>query len=362
MKEDIHLIALSYIPEIGPVSIRKLLSAFGSSEEVFKATAGELSGRGGMSRRRAESISKFTGWDVLRRDIERLKNEGIRVLTFKSSEYPDALRDNEADAPTVLFAKGDVRPEDKFAVAVVGSRRPTHYGLSVTGKIASELASMGFTIVSGLARGIDTAAHKGALASGGRSIAVLGSGIDVPYPPENRGLMEKLSASGCVISEFPPGTPPLSGNFPRRNRIISGLSLGVIVAEAAPGSGALITARYALEQGREVFAVPGNINSSASGGANELIKQGARVLMKTEDVIEELAPVLRGFIKSREKVRPPVTDEEKTLCDIMTTEPIHIDAISRDGGMPPQRALSVLLALELKGVVKQLEGKRFHLA
>src|SRR4030043_1172920 len=181
-------------------------------------------------------------------------------------------------APIVLYTKGDIQQQDKYAVAIVGSRKPSLYGASVAESIAGELASMGFTVVSGMARGIDSISHKGALRAGGRTFAVLGSGLDIPYPSENRGLMDKIEGCGCVISEFPPGTPPDKENFPRRNRIISGLSLGVLVVEATSDSGALITARYATDQGREVFAVPGNITSANSEGANELIRMGATLI------------------------------------------------------------------------------------
>jgi DNA processing protein len=361
MHNDIHLIALCSIPDIGPVTVRRLVSVFGSAEAVFKSGVKELTGVEGVGKKRAEAIKNFSGFSGIERNLKKLKNQGVKVIALDSDRYPEMLR-NIQDPPLVIYMKGDMTPEDKYAIAIVGSRKPTPYGISVTETMASELASMGFTIVSGLARGIDTAAHKGGVRCGGRSIAVLGSGIDVPYPPENKGLMERISKAGCVLSEFAPGTPPNKENFPRRNRIISGLSLGVLVVEAAAESGALITARYALEQGREVFSIPGNINSKVSSGTNELIKQGAKPVVKAEDIVEELAPLLRGFIKSKEKVKISVSDEEKALCKIMTGEPKHIDDISRESGMPVSKALAVLLGLELKGIVKQLEGKRFYLA
>jgi DNA processing protein len=221
---------------------------------------------------------------------------------------------------------------------------------------------MGFTVVSGMARGIDSLSHNGALKTGGRTIAVLGSGIDIPYPPENKGLMEKIAASGFVVSEFPPGTPPDKENFPRRNRLISGLSLGVLVIEATADSGSLITARYAIEQGREVFSVPGNVTSPASEGTNDLIKKGAVLTRNAEDIVAELAPVLKGFIKVKDKVKIEVTDEEKQLCNLLSGDPKQIDLISRESGLPTSRVLGLLLGLELKGAVKQLTGKRFYLA
>lgn len=360
--EDINLISLCSIPDIGPVTVRRLISEFGSPEAAFRAGIGELTRVEGIGRKRAESIKSFSGFKPLEEKLKKLKDRGIKVLAFGSDGYPEMLKNLDADAPLVLYMKGEIIKEDRHAIAIVGSRKPTPYGLSVTEKMASDLASMGFTIVSGLARGIDSGGHKGALVCGGRSIAVMGSGIDVPYPPENRGLIERISQSGCVLSEFPPGTPPNRENFPRRNRIISGLSLGVLVVEAAAQSGALITAQYALDQGKEVFSIPGNINSTVSSGTNELIKQGAKPVVRADDIVEELAPALRGFIKSKEKVKITVSDEEKVLCDIMTAEPKHVDVISREGKMPAQQALSVLLGLELKGIVRQTGGKRFYLA
>lgn len=358
---DIHLIALCSVPDVGPVTVRRLLSAFGTPEAVFGASVGELSSVEGVSRARAQAVKDYSGFGALQRSIERLKGEGIRVAGLGSPDYPEPLRCLD-DAPPVVYIRGGVADDDKYAIAVVGSRRPTNYGSAVAETLSGELAGMGFTVVSGLARGIDTAAHRAAVGAGGRSIAVMGSGIDVPYPPENKGLMKKISDSGYVISEFPPGAPPGKENFPRRNRLISGLSLGVVVVEAAEGSGALITARYALEQGKEVFAVPGNINSAASTGANELIRQGAKLVVRASDIVEELAAVLKGFIKSKETQRPAVTGEEKTLCDAMGMEPRHIDDISRDCGLPSHTALSILLSLELKGVVRQTGGMRFRLA
>jgi DNA processing protein len=362
MEDKLDLIALCAVPDLGPVTIRKLISAFGSPSEVFRASYRELRSVENIGEERAKNIKEFKGRDELARAVEKLVDEGVKVVAEGSAEYPEALKGISADAPLVLFVKGDIIKEDMYAVAIVGSRKLSPYGASVTEKISAELAGMGFTVVSGLARGIDTAAHRGSLAAGGRTIGVMGSGIDVPYPPENKGLMERLAGSGCVISEFPPGMPPNRENFPRRNRLISGLSMGVLVVEADIKSGALITARYALDQGKEVFAVPGNINSPTSRGPNELIKRGARPVTSAEDIVEELAPVLKGFIKKgKKRERVEVSDEERALCDVMSGEPMHIDAITGKSGLSASKALHVLLALELKGVVKQVEGKKFHL-
>jgi DNA processing protein len=271
------------------------------------------------------------------------------------------LRETDG-APVVLYAKGQLKPQDKYAFALVGSRKPTPYGVSVAETISERLASMGFTIVSGMARGIDAAAHRGVLRSGGRTIAVLGSGLDVPYPPEHKGLMQKIASSGVVFSELLPGAPPDKENFPKRNRLISGLSLGVLVVEATAKSGSLITAGYALEQGREVFAVPGNITSVNAQGTNELIRKGAVLTRNAEDIVEELAPLLKGFIRSDNSERAEISEEEKKISAVLSGEPSHIDAISRQSSLPASRVLGLLLGLELKGIVRQTTGKRFYLA
>jgi len=361
MSDPKFWIALSDVPDIGPVTARKLLAIYKKPEAVFKAPYKELANIHGIGPAKAKNIKGYSGWEKIDAQLKKLDATGIKMVTFSNEDYPETLKNIE-DAPIVLYIKGTIQKEDRYAVAVVGSRKYSPYGKLAAEKLSSELSSMGFTIVSGMARGIDTLAHTAAINSGGRSIAVLGSGIDVPYPPENRGLMEKLSDSGCVISEFPPGTTPERENFPKRNRIISGLSLGVLVVEATADSGSLITASCALEQGKEVFAVPGNINSANSKGTNDLIKKGAKLVQSAEDVIEELAPILKGYIRTREKVNIELSVEEKRLCDIMTAEPKHVDMLSRESKMPAQKVLGILLSLELNGIAKQAEGKKFFLA
>ena len=361
MSDPKFWIALSDVPDIGPVTAKKLLAIYKKPEAVFKAPYKELANIRGIGTAKAKNIKGYSEWGKIDAQLKKLDATGIKMVTFSNEDYPETLKNIE-DAPIVLYIKGTIQKEDRYAVAVVGSRKYSPYGKLAAEKLSSELSSMGFTIVSGMARGIDTLAHTAAVKSGGRSIAVLGSGIDVPYPPENRGLMEKLSGSGCVISEFPPGTLPERENFPKRNRIISGLSLGVLVVEATADSGSLITATYAVEQGKEVFAVPGNINSANSKGTNDLIKKGAKLVQSAEDVIEELAPVLRGYIRTREKANIELPVEEKRLCDIMTAEPKHVDMLSRESKMPAQKVLGILLSLELKGIAKQAEGKKFFLA
>ena len=361
MSDPKFWIALSDVPDIGPVTARKLLAIYKKPEAVFKAPYKELANIRGIGPAKAKNIKGYSEWGKIDAQLKKLDANGIKIVSFSNKDYPEMLKNIE-DAPIVLYIKGIIQKEDRYAVAIVGSRKYSSYGKLAAEKLSSELSSMGFTIVSGMARGIDTLAHTAAINSGGRSIAVLGSGIDVPYPPENRGLMEKLAASGCVISEFPPGTLPERENFPKRNRIISGLSLGVLVVEATADSGSLITASCALEQGKEVFAVPGNINSVNSNGTNELIKKGAKLVQSAEDVIEELAPILKGYIRTREKANIELSVEEKRLCDIMTAEPKHVDMLSRESKMPAQKVLGILLSLELNGIAKQAEGKKFFLA
>lgn len=353
--------ALTEVPDIGPVTARKLLAVYKKPEAIFSAPYKELCGIGFIKSKKAKNIKEFKGWEKIDTQLKKLESKKINVVTPDSTGYPESLK-NIDDSPIVLYTKGSLQKEDRFAIAVVGSRKYSSYGRFAVEKLSTELSSLGFTIVSGMARGIDTLAHAAAVNSGGRTIAVMGSGIDVPYPPENKLLMEKIANSGCVMTEFPLGTQPERENFPRRNRLISGLALGVLVVEATADSGSLITASCAADQGKEVFAVPGNINSANSEGTNELIKNGVKLVRNVEDIIEELAPVLKGFIKTREKAKLDLTDDEQRLCDIMTAEPRHVDMLSRESGMPASKVLGILLGLELNGVAKQAEGKKFFLA
>lgn len=361
MSDIRHWIGLSMVHDIGPVTSRKLLASFGNPENIFKADTDSLMSVKGISRERASNIRKFSQWAEVEKYIGIMENNGIEAVPYQDDRYPEVLKNIE-DSPVVLYMKGKYHPDDRFAIGVVGSRKHTAYGEAVTQRIAGELASAGFTVISGLARGIDTLSHKSALAAGGRTIAVLGSGPDVCYPAENRGLSGRIASSGCVMSEFLPGTMPNKENFPRRNRLISGLSLGILVVEATDNSGSLITAGYALEQNKEVFAVPGNITSRNSEGTNKLIKQGAKIVLKTDDIIEELAPVLKGYIRIKQKECAPLMGEENRLCAMLSREPKHVDLISRESGLSVNQLLSLLLSLELKGIVKQASGKRFYIA
>ncbi len=362
MTDISYWVGLSLVPEIGPLMSRKLLAELGTPENIFRAGIDDLLAIRGLGKEKAGRIRAFGDWYAVEKIVSGAEKKGIRIVGYNDPGYPEVLKEIDG-APVVLYVKGEYSPEDRFGIAVVGSRRHTAYGEAATRKISGELASSGFTIISGMARGIDTFSHESALAAGGRTIAVLGSGLDVYYPAENRGLMQRILSSGCGISEFPPGTMPSRENFPRRNRLISGLSLGVLVVEATSDSGSLITANYALEQNKEIFAVPGQITSRNSEGTNNLIKQGAKIVLSADDIIEELAPALRGFIrKSDSRPAASVSEEEGRVCGLLSREPKHIDLLSRESRMPVNTMLNLLLSLELKGVVRQSSGKRFYLS
>src|SRR5208337_221165 len=291
------LLALSSIDNIGHATTARLLSAFHSPEAIFEAGLSDLAAVAGISSAKAKKIKEFDRWDRVEREIEKAKNNNIRIITLFDKEYPESFRHLD-NAPAFLYLKGSLIEEDRFALAIVGSRIMSEYGSKIAADLSYQLAMSGLTIVSGMARGIDTVSHAAALKAGGRSIAVLGCGLDICYPSENKGLMNALSASGCVLSEFPLGTRPVRENFPRRNRLISGLSLGVLVVEATARSGSLITAGLALDQGKEIFAVPGNITSSNSDGTNGLIRRGAKPVQSATDILEELSPQIKGLLRS----------------------------------------------------------------
>lgn len=295
--------------------------------------------------------------------LETLYREGIGAISYNDTCYPEYLK-YIYDPPAVLYIKGRISKDEK-CVAVVGSRRATAYGLGMAEKISSELAKSGLTVVSGMARGIDSKAHAGALGAGGRTIAVLGCGLDIAYPYENRELMKKIINSGAVISEFLPGVPPIPFNFPARNRIISGISLAVTVVEANEKSGSLITANYALEQGRDVFAVPGNINCMNSAGTNRLIRDGAGIVTEVSDILDELN-ISHGTCSSLNLIKSlpagEFNNDEMSVAKKLKDGPVHIDSIARDCGISVQLAGSILVMLELNGFVEQLPGKFYRLA
>jgi DNA processing protein len=360
-EEAFYWLALSLTPGVGSTLMRRLLDRFKTPEAVFHAPPKELLKIEGLGGRVAEEIRKGPLEKVVERELHLLREIGGRVITLKDEEYPKRLREIY-DPPALLYVRGELKKEDEFAISIVGSRKTTPYGRWFTEKVSQELARHGVTIVSGMARGIDSLAHWGAISGGGRTITVLGCGVDVIYPSENRNLFAKIIDHGAILSEFPIGSPPEGGHFPRRNRIISGLSIGVVVVQASEKSGSLITAGYALEQGREVFAVPGNVGTESSRGTHRLIKEGAKLVESSEDILEEILPQWRREGEATPRVeapRPDLTQEERVLYELLGETPLHIDVMIRESRLDPGKVSSLLLNLELKGLVSQWPGKCF---
>lgn len=354
-------LALHMIPGLGNIAGRNLLDRFGSPEQIFKATVSELMTVEGVRKEAAQHIVKREYTADPSSELGRIEKCGARIITYADPNYPSALKEIH-DPPMILYSKGEDIPPNLTLVAVVGSRNPTHYGLGTAEKVGQGLARRGLGVVSGMARGIDSAAHWGCLGGRGFTIAVLGTGIDIIYPPSNKKLFHQIIEKGAVISEFPLGTPPEPKNFPIRNRIISGLSRGVVVVEATKNSGSLITASQALEQGREIFAVPGSINSFKSTGCHLLIKQGARLIENSDDILDELGlnyPYIPKTDTFKDQPMPPLDEYERTIYDIIGDYPIHIDQIARLSNLKPGEVSSTLMRMELKGIVRQLPGKTF---
>ncbi len=350
-------IAFSRIPRIGSVRTGLLLSHFGSMEAAWQASAGQLKAAG---LDQATLSSVIAERDAISPDaeIERLEKAGVKAYTWDDEAYPARLKEID-DKPPVLYVRGELLPDDEWAVAVVGTRRATPYGRQAAEHFASELAQHRVTVVSGLARGIDAVAHRTALAAGGRTIAVLACGLDIVYPPEHAKLAREIMANGALVSDYPLGTQPRSEFFPRRNRILSAVSLGVLVVEGGEDSGALLTARYALEQNREVFAVPGSIYSPTHKGANMLIRKGeAKLVSTTEDILEELN--LTMVTQQAElRVVTPEDPTEAKLLGVLSSQALHIDDVQRASGLPIASVSSALAVLELKGMVRQVGPMSF---
>lgn len=357
-----QLINISAIPGVGATRIRALVAHFKSTENIFNVPLKQLTAVEGIDVKTAQSIKAYSDFEYGTRQLEKISHEGGDLIHFWDERYPENLK-RIYDPPAFIFVKGTLAKQDKYAIAIVGTRLPSNYGKVVAEKIAKELAQKCLVIVSGLARGIDTISHWTAVQSGGRTLAVLGSGLDHIYPGENKKLAEKIAEQGALISEFPMGTGPDAVNFPRRNRIISGLALGTVVVEAGLKSGALLTANYALEQNREIFAVPGNITSPKSLGTNQIIKDGAKLISSSNDVLLELEPQLKHYLKEDEAKRKKLPDDltglEKALLNNLSNEPIHIDKLAKLNGKSTAETLSMLLPLEFKDLVKQLPGKLF---
>jgi len=362
MAEDVfYWLALSLTPGVGSILIKRLLDRFKTPEAVFQAPLDELLGIEGFGEKVAREIRKGPAEKVVKRELSLLKGVGGKIITLKDDAYPRRLKEIY-DPPALLYARGELQKEDELAISIVGSRKTSPYGRWITERISQDLARHGVTIVSGMARGIDSVSHLGAISGGGRTIAVLGCGVDVIYPSENRSLFSRIIEHGAVLSEFPMGSPPEGGHFPKRNRIISGLSIGVVVVQASAESGSLITASYALEQGREIFAVPGNVGAEGSRGTHQLIKDGAKLVESSEDILEEILPQWRTERETTQKAEGPERDlsaEEKRLFEFLGESPLHIDALIRESQFDAGKVSSLLLNLELKGLVSQWPGKCF---
>ena len=351
-----YWVGFNKVPGIGPIRIKQILDSLGDIEAAWHASYDDLK-QIGLGLKIIDEFIRIRSELDMDAELERILSKGIKVISWDSEDYPVRLREIESPPP-ILYVWGDFSPNDRWAVAVVGTRRMTPYGEALTQESASALAVNGITIVSGMARGIDGVAHRSAMSSGGRTIAVLGSGLDHLYPPEHRRLAKEISENGAVVTDYPLGTRPEARNFPPRNRIISGLSLVVIIVEAGEGSGALITASFAADQGREVFAVPGNIHSKKSIGTNKLIRDGATPLLSVEDVLEALN---FDVIVRHELIDEfmPEDDVERMVYERLSFEPRHVDAIQADCGLPVSKITSSLAMLELKGRVRQVGGMQY---
>jgi DNA processing protein len=354
------LLLLSAVPGIGQKKIQILINAFGDAAAILKATPLELVRRSGISERDAVSIARREDQQAFADEqLKRIEKHKVLVLTLWDEGYPDLLK-KIYDPPVMLFVRGGFLEADVSAISLVGTRRPSEYGRTMAEQFGKEFSLRGITTVSGMARGIDTIVHSSSLRAGGRTIAVLGSGVDVPYPSENAELMKRIIEHGAVVSECVMGALPDSQNFPRRNRIISGLSIGTIIVESNEDGGALITASEALDQGREVFAIPGNVTSKPSAGTNKLIREGRAKLVGTiDEVIEELHPGAGQRFVHSQPLQIELTLFEAKIFERLTNEPMQIDDIASQTGISTVDTLINLLSMEFKGVVKQLPGKFF---
>jgi len=354
-----YWVAFSLISRIGAVRAGRLLSYFGSMAEAWRAGAGELRAAG-LDAGTVQSIVAARPSISPEREMEKLARAGVKAYCWTDPAYPRHLLEIE-DKPPVLYVRGELLPEDGWAVAIVGTRRATPYGRQAAEHFATDLAAHGITVVSGLARGIDAVAHRTAIAAGGRTIGVLACGLDLVYPPEHQKLALEIAGHGAVVSDYPLGTQPRSEYFPRRNRILSGLSLGVLVIEGDEHSGALITARVAIDQNREVFAVPGSIYSPTARGTNKLIQEGeAKLVTRTEDILEELN--LSVTTSSQQLELREITPDDPTeasLLKLISSQPAHIDEVQRASGLPIGTVSSTLALLELKGMVRQVAPMSF---
>ena len=358
------LVALNLVEHVGPVRVRQLLEHFGDAPAILRASRGQLLQVRGIGEDTAEAIANWEKTLDLSAELKRIAEYGCRIVTQADPEYPELLR-HIYDPPIVLYVKGELSTKDKNAVAMVGSRMTTHYGIETARKLAYQLAYLGVTVVSGGARGIDTAAHQGALSAKGRTVMVLGTGINLVTPPENAKLFEQVAASGALITQFPFNRPADKQSFPIRNRIVAGMTLGTVVVEANLTSGALITAHFATEYGRQVFAVPGRIDSPRSKGCHELIKKGAKLCEGAEDILSEFEYLFPASNRppgaAETGVLPALElgENEQKAYDALSNEEVSIDDVIRRSGLPSSAVSVALLSLEMKRLIRQLPGKLF---
>jgi DNA processing protein len=359
-QKTLDWLRLALIPEIGPVRGRKLLEKFKQPRRILLAPTEEIAPVVGESvAQRIQQRKEIK----LNEQLRLIEEYQVKIITLDDPEYPANLK-NIFDPPLVLFLRGQILPEDDYSIAIVGTRMATVYGVSMARKISSQLGQLGFTIISGGARGIDTAAHQSALRINARTVVVLGCGVDVVYPEENSRLFEEVAHKGALVSEFPMKTPPLRQNFPRRNRVISGLSVGVVVVEAPRRSGALITVSSALEQGREVFCVPGQADNFNMKGSHQLLKEGAKLVEDVDDIIEEIRPLLRNRLPDmlkdgQQKPQPELTPQESRICGLLGSEPKSLQEITEQSGISVGSVIATLTQLEIKGLIIELPGKFF---
>lgn len=359
-------LTLHLVPGLGAVGFRKLLEAFGSASAALRAGRKELQQVSGLRQEAIQSILTGLPYQEAERELARLAPLGISMICFGDANYP-ALLANIYNPPMLLFVKGEVGLLSRTGVAVVGSRAATSYGLKVARDFSAQLAGRGLVVVSGLALGIDTAAHTGALAAGGETVAVLGCGLDVMYPPANERLARQIAETGALVSEYGLGTQPDAFRFPARNRIISGLSRGVLVVEAAQRSGSLITARMALDEGREVFAIPGRVDSVKSAGTHRLLQEGAKLVGGIDDILDELgwqvpeAAAAASTAGQATEVAVTLSEEESRILHLLDAYPKHIDTIISQVGLPTARVSEILLLLELHGLVEAVSGQQYQI-
>ena len=356
MDDKKYWVGFNLIKGIGAVRMQGLVAYFGDMETAWNSSPADLA-EAGLGAKVIERVLLARQTVSLDKVWEKIESQGIKILTWGDEAYPARLKEID-QPPPVMYIRGEYLPDDLFAVAIVGTRKVTPYGRQVTEEIASFLAANGMTVISGLARGVDAIAHQTALKAGGRTIGILGSGVDKIYPPEHRGLAEQMIARGAIISDYAIGTPPDASNFPPRNRIISGLSLAVVVIEAAETSGALITAEFAAEQGREIFAVPGSILAPQSKGTNRLIQKGAQPLLTPDDLMQALDLTRIGAQKSARKILPADETEARVL-NVLGSEPLHVDEIRNQADLPIEKISATLAMMELKGMVRQVGGMNY---